>query len=245
MDMSKRNKSAKQIASIKDVQRAVELAMGEVVSYLRFTPSPTSEQAHTIIDTVLREHDCESPEGHIIAGGGQSAEPHEHGTGILKKGVPIVIDIYPRSCTAGYYADMTRTVCLGLPEEKLQNMYDAVLHAQELAIGMVRPGVVCLDIQIAVEEFFKSVGYATSGKGKEFAFAEGFVHSIGHGVGKDIHETPHFGRNGNYVLIEGDVITIEPGLYYKDIGGVRLEDMLLVTKDGFENLTHFPKQFSL
>ena len=206
---------------------------------------PTSEEAHSIIDRVLASHDCESPEGHIVAGGPLSAEPHERGIGALRPGEQIVIDIFPRSKKTGYFADMTRTMCLGAPSVQLQKMYDAVLGAQELAISMARPGAACKDLQDAVEKYFVDAGFITSGKGKEFTYAEGFVHSVGHGVGLEIHEAPRFGRHSDDILIEGDVITIEPGLYYKDFGGIRIEDMVLVTHEGYRNLTSCSKEFVL
>jgi Xaa-Pro aminopeptidase len=235
----------KTLESIMEVQLATELAFDAVITYLRTADHPTSEEAHALIDAVLDAHDCESPKGHIVAGSLQSAEPHEFGHGELLKHVPIVIDIYPRSKRSGYFADMTRTVCIGEPTKALQKMYDTVLQAQELAFSLIKPDIVCHDIQKAVEQFFISVGYVTSGKGKEFGYAEGFVHSIGHGVGKEIHQSPHFGKKSFDVLREGDVITIEPGLYYKDIGGVRIEDMVVVTADGFKNLTNYPKELTL
>lgn len=243
--ISERYKSAEHVASIREVQNATEVAMDKVLVYLQSTGTPTSAEAHKIIDSTLSQYNCESPKGHIVAGGVQGAEPHEFGSGLIQKGVPIVIDIFPRSTVTGYFADMTRTVCIGTPSPPLQKIYDTVLEAQELAISMLRPGVVCFDIQCTVEAFFISAGYMTSGKGKEFAFAEGFVHSMGHGVGLNIHESPHFGKKSTDVLMEGDVVTIEPGLYYKNIGGVRLEDLLLVTAGGSQNLTHFPKKFCI
>ncbi|MEI6490789.1 MAG: M24 family metallopeptidase [bacterium] len=238
-------KTHEQIEAIKEVQIATESAMKAVIEYIQSTDNPTSEEAHKIIDKVLSENNCESPEGHIVAGGQQSAEPHEKGSGTLEKGVPIVIDIYPRSKTTGYFADMSRTVCVGAPSVELQKMYDAVLGAQELALSMIKPKMKCSEIQTAVENFFKEKGYLTSGKGKEFKFAEGFVHSIGHGIGKDLHESPRFGRGSEDVLEEGDVVTVEPGLYYSKIGGIRLEDMILVTKNGAKNLTRFRKEFGV
>jgi Xaa-Pro aminopeptidase len=244
-NQTQRKKSSEAIESILHVQRVTEVAMEAVILYLKSAQSPTSEESHQIINSVLGEHNCESPKGHIVASGQQSAEPHEFGHGPIFENVSIVIDIYPRSKETGYFADMTRTVCLGKPPLELQKMYDTVLQAQELALSMVKPDAVCTDIQKTVEQFFISEEYATSGKGKEFAFAEGFVHSIGHGVGLYIHESPHFGRKSLDLLKEGDVITIEPGLYYKNIGGVRLEDMVLVTADGFQNLTNFPKKLQL
>jgi Xaa-Pro aminopeptidase len=242
---NQRRKSATDILLIKEVQKATEVAMQAVISYVQETTAPTAEAAHRLIDEVLQRYDCESPKGHIVAGGKASAEPHEIGTGLLPEGAPIVIDIYPRSRHSGYFADMTRTVCLGVPSEALGKMYDTVLAAQTLAISMVRPGVRCADIQQAVEEVFIQAGYETSGRGKEFQYAEGFVHSIGHGVGQEVHELPKFSKTADDVLEVGDVVTIEPGLYYHDIGGVRIEDLLWVMPDGAENLTNFPKNFRI
>ena len=229
---------------IEDVQRAVEAAMAAVIEYLKADAAPTSERCHAIIDETLESFGCESPEGHIVAGGLQSAAPHEAGSGPLRFGEPIVIDIYPCSKATGYFADMSRTVCIGPPPERLQTMYDAVLTAQELAIGMVKPGAKCQTIQDAVEKYFVDAGFITGGEGDKtegFPFAEGFVHGVGHGVGRAIHESPRIGRGSKDILAEGDVITIEPGLYYKTIGGVRIEDMVLITRDGCKNLTNFSK----
>jgi len=228
---------------MEDVQYAAEAAMAAVISYLRTSGAPTSEEAHTIIDKVLLELDCESPEGHIVAGGLQAHEPHERGHGPLRRGEAIVIDIFPRSKKTGYFADMTRTVCIGKPSKKIQEMFDAVLVAQELAESMIRPGVACKELQNTVEKLFTEKGFLTSGKGKEFTYAEGFVHGLGHGVGREVHEVPHISRKTEDILMEGDVITIEPGLYYKGVGGIRMEDMLLVTENGSRNFTQYDKTF--
>jgi len=242
---SNRRKGPKELDHIKQVQGAVRKAMTAVIGYLQTSDAPTSEQAHAMIDMTLAKYNCHSPMGHIVASGKQSAEPHQVGKGQIQKGVPIVIDIYPQSKTSGYFADMSRTVCIGAAPVELKKMYDTVLAAQERAISMVTPGVATKDIQYAVEEFFDEAGYPTRGKGKEFEFAEGFVHAVGHGVGLDVHEEPHISRRGASKLQEGDVITIEPGLYYKHIGGIRIEDMLVVTKTGAKNLTNFSKQFEI
>jgi Xaa-Pro aminopeptidase len=239
-----RQKTPTEIAAIEEAQRATNAAMNEVIEYLRATDVPTSEEAHAIIDKVMAEHDCESPEGHIVASGEQAIEPHERGHGKIARGEAIVIDIFPRSKKTGYFADMTRTVCIGKPNKpEIQRMFDAVVAAQELVESLVRPGVPCKSLQDAAERLFAERGYLTSGKGKEFTFAEGFVHAVGHGVGLEIHEKPHIGRKTEDILEEDDVITIEPGLYYKNLGGIRMEDMVLVTKNGCRNLTKFPKNF--
>jgi len=233
------------LQAIKEVQLATEEAMHGVIAYLQSADQPTSQKAHEIIDSILAKHNCESPEGQVVASGKQSAEPHERGKGNIVRGVPVVIDIFPRSKKTGYYADMTRTVCLGTPPLQLQKMYDCVLAAQKLAISMLKPGVACVDIQTKIDNFFIEAGYITSGKGKEFSYAEGFVHGVGHGVSKKIHDAPRIGTKSNEILKEGDIITIEPGLYYKNIGGIRIEDLLLVTKKGSKNLTNFSKEFCI
>jgi Xaa-Pro aminopeptidase len=243
MSAMARQKTSAEVQAIEEAQCAGESALAEVILYLRTAVTPTSEEAHKIIDTVLAELDCESPKGYIVAGGEQAVEPHEKGHGPISRGEAIVIDIFPRSKKFGYFADMTRTVCIGEPPPALQKMFDAVVAVQELAEKMVKPGVSCKSLQEAAEKYFTEHGFETSGKGTLFKYAEGFVHSVGHGVGKDIHEAPHISRKSEEVLMEGDVITNEPGLYYKGIGGIRMEDMLLVTKDGSRNLTKSPKIF--
>ncbi len=185
--------------------------MAAVFNYLKEEKRPTAKRAHQIIDEVLEKYGCASPHGHIVAGGRESAEPHAIGSGRLRRRQPIVIDIYPRSLKTGYFADITRTVCLGQPSAKLKKMYDTVLRAQKLAINLVKPGAKCADLQAAVQTFFRASGYKTSGKGKEFLYANGFVHGLGHGIGKNIHETPSLGRKTKDILRVGDVITIEPG----------------------------------
>ena len=240
-----RKKTPEQVAAIEGACRATERALEAVIEYVRTSAKPRSEEAHSIIDRVLQERGFESPEGHIVAGGPENAEPHERGSGIIRKNAPVVIDIFPRSKESGFFADMTRTVFLGEPSPQLRNMHEAVLAAQELGISMLRPGVRCADVHMAVADFFAEAGYSTSGKGKEFPFAEGFVHGLGHGVGLEIHERPRLGRNSEDVLEEGDVITVEPGLYYPDLGGIRIEDMFLITASGARELTRFPKESML
>lgn len=231
------------VESIKKVQRAVEQAMQSVIDYLKNTRDPTSKKAHQIIDEVLEKHNCESPENHIVAGGIQAVDPHEEGSGIIGKNVPVVIDIYPRSKETGYYADMTRTICLGSAEKNVREMYNHVLEAQNIGIEMLKPGIKCADIQNTVEDFFKSKGYRNKGRGHEFKYEEGFVHGVGHGVSKTLHDSPRIGRNTEDILKEGDIVTIEPGLYYYNLGGIRIEDMFLITEDGSERITNFSTEF--
>jgi Xaa-Pro aminopeptidase len=236
------------VEAIEETQRATERAMSEVFTYLKSSAAPTVEKARTAIENVLEELNCESPEGIVVVSGIASADPHGEGGGVIRRGEPIVVDIYPRNKTSLYFADMTRTVCLGEAPERLQKMYDAVLGAQELTLSLIKPGAKGVDIQMTVEEYFNERGFVRKNPrapgAKGWLAEEGFIHPVGHGVSKKIHDTPRVGHSED-MLKEGDVITIEPGLYYKDIGGVRIEDMVLVTKEGYRNLTNFPKQLVL
>ena len=234
-----RTKTPDDIAAIEKVQRATEEAMRAVIAYLRTSPVPTAEDAHGIIARTLEPLGCESKDD-IVAGGPASAEPHERGAGVLRSGEPIVIDIFPHSKESGFYADMSRTICIGEAPERLIEMHAAVNEAVTLATSLIEPGRPCIDIQSAVEGLFDARGFHTTGKGKEFRFAEGFVHGVGHGVGLEIHESPRLGRSSTDILQVGDVITIEPGLYYPDIGGVRIENLVAITESGTRTLTNFP-----
>lgn len=233
------------VAAIREVARAAEAAHEAVQTYIRETDVPTAEEAHAIVDRVLLDHECHSPEGHIIAPGLQAVEPHEHGHGVINEGVSIVIDIFPQSKKSGYFADMSRTICKGVPSGEVKRVYDVVLAAQERAIGMLEVGRPYADLHNEVVTYFEKAGYETRGEGKEFKYEEGFVHALGHGVGKNVHEAPRISPRSEDIIEVGDVITLEPGLYYKDIGGVRIEDMFYMTEDGPEALTLLPKVFIL
>jgi Xaa-Pro aminopeptidase len=241
-------KSPSEIKIIKKVQDACNTAMKAAVEMIRKSEDVegilnyrgfalTSEMLRKEIDITLLEHGCEA-ESTIAASGTGSANPHWEGTGPLKANEPVVIDIFPRSKKERYFADMTRTVLKGDASEKLMDMYKAVHAAQKAGIEMVKPGVKCSDIHNKVCDVFKENGYETIREGSSV----GFIHSTGHGVGLEIHEFPFVG-NSDIALEEGNIITIEPGLYYPDVGGIRLEDLILVTSDGFENLTEMEKKF--
>jgi Xaa-Pro aminopeptidase len=165
--------------------------------------------------------------------------PHDSGQGPLFAGKPIVLDIFPRSQKTGYFGDMTRTVIKGEPTKELSDMYDTVLKGQKLAIGMIGPGAAVKDVHKAVVEYFDSRGYKT---GTVDGKTEGFIHSTGHGLGLEIHEPPRVGM-GDEILEEGNVVTVEPGLYYAGTGGIRIEDVVVVEKKGCKNLTGYTKKF--
>lgn len=241
-------KNESEIRDVRKVQDACNLAMKAAVDMIHKSEAVdgklnyhgfdlTAEKVRHQIDMTLLEHGCES-EGTIVACGKGSANPHWEGTGVLRPDEPIVIDIFPRNKKSRYYADMTRTVIKGDASDRLADMYEAVLVAQQVATEMVSPGVKCSEIHSKVCDVFEERGYDTTRRGSNM----GFIHSTGHGVGLEIHEAPPVGER-DVVLEEGNIITIEPGLYYPDVGGIRLEDLILVTKDGFENLTEMEKRF--
>ena len=191
-----------------------------------------------MIERALLDRGC-SAEGTIVAAGPNGARPHDVGSGPLRAGVPIVIDVFPRDKQTGYWGDVTRTVVRGRASEPVRRMYRTVLAAQKLALSMVRPGVESAAVQRAVEDFFRESGFVTrlSPPGRE----KGFIHSVGHGVGLDIHESPGL-RNEPGTISAGNVLTVEPGLYEPGLGGVRIEDTVAVVPGGYKILASFPKK---
>jgi Xaa-Pro aminopeptidase len=197
----------------------------------------TSERLRAIIDTAIVQAGGMAHHT-IVAGGEQGCDPHEQGTGPLRAGVPIIIDVFPRSQKTGYWGDITRTVVRGKASEAVRKMYHAVAHAQEIAFKHLTHGVTGSEVHRHVTDFFESQGFKT---GRLNGRMQGFFHGTGHGVGLEIHEAPRMGKSSRDKLKAGHVVTVEPGLYYPRIGGVRLEDMALVTRNSPRNLTKFEK----
>lgn len=249
-------KKRKEIAEIMTSQRACENAVSSAVSFLKKCGIKkgkiydggrvvTSEMVRRIIDDALWKSGCLGS-GTIVSSGIAAADPHRMGSGPILPHQPIVMDVFPVSMGAHYYADMTRTFFKGQPSPDHIRMYEAVRKAQEVGVAAVRAGADGAKIHTAVKEYLESQNYPTDTKQIP---AEGFIHGLGHGVGIDIHEPPHLGVR-HEILEEGNVVTVEPGLYYHrarrgiPIGGIRLEDMVLVTKNGCRNLTRFPKNLA-
>lgn len=195
----------------------------------------TSEVLKAEAEIALIREGLADVEGMIIACEAHSAIPHHRGAGPILAHEPVVCDIFPRDRATGYYADLTRTYVKGEPSPELQKMYDAVLLAQTRAIEAVRPGVSGKEIDGIVRKTLEGRGYHTKDKG--------FIHGTGHGVGLDVHEAPRLGQGSKDVLEPGNIVTVEPGLYYPELGGIRIEDMVLVTEKGHENLAEHPKPF--
>jgi len=170
----------------------------------------------------------------IVASASQTIDPHNDGTGNIYANEPIIFDIFPQSLDSMYFGDQTRTVVKGKASKEIKDIWQTVLKGQEMGIEMLKDGVDGYDIHNTILEYFNSKGYET---GFINGRMQGFFHGTGHGVGLDIHEAPRINKNSHNILKEGHVITIEPGLYYEGIGGVRIEDTLFVTRDGYENLS--------
>ncbi len=172
----------------------------------------------------------------IVAGGLQGADPHAKGTGPLPAHRPIVLDFFPRSRTTLYYGDVTRTVVKGRSDPRTRSAFLAVLAARNIGIRMVRAGVDGSAVHGCIQEFFRRAGFPLKTRA---AIREGFIHGTGHGLGLELHEPPSLGLRPSR-LEAGQVITVEPGLYYRDLGGIRIEDVILVTRKGHRKLSRFP-----
>ncbi|WP_253738200.1 M24 family metallopeptidase [Halohasta salina] len=196
----------------------------------------TSERLKTAIETTLLEAGCGLDET-IVACGAQAADPHDRGSGPLYADEPIIVDIFPQDKATKYHADMTRTFCVGEPSETLAEWYALTERALAAALDAVEPGATGADVHAAACEVYEDAGLPTLRA--DPSTEVGYIHSTGHGVGLDVHERPRLSVDGGD-LVAGQVITVEPGLYDPDVGGVRIEDIVIVTDDGYENLSEYP-----
>ncbi len=206
---------------------------GDVLVYRGNTLA--SEYLKAEVEKLLFEKGMDDVEGMIISSGLQSSMPHHKGSGVIQANTSIICDLFFRNRHNRYFADMTRTYVKGTPSKKLRDMYDAVQKAQDAAFAAIRPGI---SAKSAYEESAKAIRDAGFDVGDR-----GYIHSLGHGLGLELHEALSAGPNSNDVLESGHVLTVEPGLYYQDEGGVRIEDVIVVTEGGFENLTNYPREF--
>ncbi len=241
-------KTPGEVAAIEAVQRATEEATDEALKLLRRSKprgsklvvggeTVTSELLKGVIHRALMDRECAATRT-IVAGGDQACDPHCTGTGPVAPDRSIVMDIFPRSTRTYYHADMSRTVVRGKASPALVKLFKDVQTAQEAGIAKVKPGADGKSIHEETQKLFKEMGYATEPRGGKMV---GYFHGLGHGVGLDVHESPWL-TSGGTPLPEHSVVTVEPGLYYPGLGGVRLEDMVLVTSGGCRNLTRYPKE---
>ncbi len=198
----------------------------------------TSEILRAEIDSaVLRAGGL--PAGTIVAGGDQACDPHERGSGPLLADSLIILDIFPRDAASGYYGDMTRTVVRGSASDEQRKLWETVREGQALALKKMKPGADGLAVHLEVKQLFTDRGYPTEVRdGKQV----GFFHGTGHGLGLEIHEIPRFQKTS---FKPGQVITVEPGLYYPGLGGVRIEDVAVVTENGNRLISKFEKRLEI
>jgi Xaa-Pro aminopeptidase len=206
----------------------------------RGAPLP-SEKLRSVIDCAILQAGGLAAHT-IVAGGKQGCDPHETGHGQLFANELLIIDIFPRSQKTGYFGDITRTVVRGRASEAARKLYDTVLRGQLLAFKKIQAGVSTAEIHQAILGLFEQEGYKT---GHRKGRMQGFFHGTGHGLGLEIHEAPRIGSTSVGVLKAGQIVTVEPGLYYPEIGGVRIEDVALVTNRRARNLTQFEKVLEL
>jgi Xaa-Pro aminopeptidase len=180
-----------------------------------------------------------TPTNTIVAGGDQACDPHERGSGPLYANSLIILDIFPRDPRSGYWGDMTRTVVRGRASDAQRKLWETVKKGQELALREIKDGVDGMKIHQAIQALFRKRGYPTEVRD---GINVGFFHGTGHGLGLEIHEYP---RLQKVVLRDRQCLTVEPGLYYPGLGGVRHEDVVVVTKTGCKILSRFPKQLEI
>lgn len=244
----RRHKSAEEADAIERAQQAAESAVVEVVRQLAGAEINdgvlwkdgrplTSERLYALAQLSLGEQGFTCPEM-IIAGAPENALPHNRGEGPIKANAPVIIDIFPTSRKTHFSGDLTRTIVVGDVGEDIRRMHAAVLQALDAGIESIAAGVPAKGPHLAVCQVLVDRGYATTSKG--FEGPEGVArmnHSTGHGVGLEVHEEPALRQTSEYPLEEGDVVTVEPGLYLTGLGGVRVEDAGIVTQHGFKNFT--------
>jgi Xaa-Pro aminopeptidase len=246
----RRVKSRAELEGIRRAQRGAEAGMDAARELFRRAEEKdgrlildgeplTCERVKNAIQQAFTDLDLLSDE-FIVSHGAQTAIGHEMGEGEIKASEPIVLDLWPRDRESSCYADMTRTFAVGEPPEELVAFHSLVHEALERAREAIKPGIAGRDVYVLVAELFHEAGYPTGlHKPDGEVLENGFFHGLGHGVGLEVHEQPWLSRYPGQ-LVEGDVITLEPGLYRSGYGGCRLEDLVLVTDDGAESLTTYP-----
>jgi Xaa-Pro aminopeptidase len=259
LEVARETKDRREIETLREMGRKTGRVVEKTVQFLSKTkvrgPKVTFKSkpltVHTVkkvINGLLAEEGIIAPEDTIFAAGRKSSDPHYDGkeSDLIRAGEPIIFDIFP-SEPDGYWHDCTRTYAFSSPSEMVKEMYDAVLEAQTSALDMVREQVPCSEMMIKVCKLFEKKGYPTArllAKGNKEARVRGFMHGLGHGVGLTIGERPYLSLYGKETLRKNSVVTIEPGLYDPKVGGVRIEDIVVVGSPS-ENLTHLPKDLQL
>jgi Xaa-Pro aminopeptidase len=248
----RRSKTAAEIEGVRRAQAAADAGMAAAAELLRAASvrdgtlahdgeTLTAEAVRARIRDVCAELGAPAPDDIIVAAGAAGASGHEEGSGPLPAGVPVIVDLWPHDERSGCWADMTRTFVAGGDPARDVVAWHALAHeALQRVCALIRPGVTGRELFDAACEVFEAAGELTQRtKPKGEPLLDGFNHSLGHGVGLEVHEEPALGRTGVDPLVPGDVVAVEPGCYRSGYGGVRLEDLVLVTEDGCERLTDF------
>ncbi|MET0686355.1 MAG: M24 family metallopeptidase [Solirubrobacteraceae bacterium] len=239
----RRAKTPAQVEGVRRAQKAADAAMAVAAALIReLRAGLTSDDVREAMAAVAAEHDADLPRDVIVAGGAAGAEGHNSGSGPLRAGEPVVVDIWPQDRASRCWADMTRTFVAGggEPDAELAGFWRICRESLEAVHPLVRAGADAAAIFRASCEPFIAAGQPTQlTKAPGEVLRDGFSHSLGHGVGLEIHERPNLGRAAD-TLVAGDVIAVEPGCYRQGYGGCRLEDLVLVTEAGGEILTDFP-----
>jgi Xaa-Pro aminopeptidase len=253
----RRHKDAGQLDAIRIAQRATEAAFRSARELIG-SGSPdangvlmsggepvTCERVRAAITDTLRANGCEG-DAPLVGAGPQGARVHDLGSGPIHAGEPVIIDIFPRHAASRYCADMTRTFCYGDAPERLKAMHAAVLDALQRATGAITAGVAGRVPWEAACDAIEAGGFRTErGLADGELLDEDFFHGLGHGVGVEVHEGPVMGLGVDEPLEAGDVVTVEPGVYRKDFGGVRLEDLVVVTGGRPDVLTQFDYELEI
>jgi Xaa-Pro aminopeptidase len=255
-DERRRVKNEFELAGIRRACRAVEAGVAVGVELLRSAQRSngvlmlggeplTCERIKLEVERAFADNGAAAEE-FIVSHGAQTAVGHEGGSGPIASDDVVLFDLFPRDRESACYSDFTRTFSVGTPSEELAEYHRLAREALDLAVAAVKPGVKGSDIHRQVCDFFHEHGHKTQlHKDEGEVLVDGYFHATGHGVGLEVHERPGVGRIESEPLVAGDVIALEPGLYRNGFGGVRLEDLILVTADGAEVLTHFPYDFEL
>ncbi|HEV3148491.1 MAG TPA: Xaa-Pro peptidase family protein [Chthoniobacterales bacterium] len=243
-------KSEKEIKMIGRALRITETGLRRAIEVLKASKAGagkrlrwngkmlTSEMLRAEIDSAILRSGG-NPTGTIVAGADQACDPHERGSGPLYASSLIILDVFPRDMKTGYFGDITRTVVRGRASDGQRKLWETVKAGQALALKHIKAGVDGMKIHKAIQDFFTQRGYPTEvRKGRQV----GFFHGTGHGLGLEIHEYP---RLQKVTLKDRQVLTVEPGLYYPGLGGVRHEDVVVVTKSGHRMLSRFPKRLEI
>jgi len=179
------------------------------------------------------------PANTIVAGGLQACDPHERGSGPLRPHELIILDIFPRDAKSGYFGDMTRTVVRGRAGAAQRRLWETVQRGQRMALRGMKPGASGLALHESIKSFFAGEGYPTEQRNGRWV---GFFHGTGHGLGLEVHEEPRFGST---TFKPGQILTVEPGLYWPGVGGCRIEDVVLITSRGIRKLSRFPQEIEI